>query len=77
VGQRVAAANKVAYDGQTPEFVFQERQQLADVVTPLTQAVRGPSGALKAEVARGKRQVSDRTGAAGGAGLRESSGPGG
>jgi len=49
VGQPVAAANKVAYDGQTPEFVFQERQQLPDVVTPLTQAVRGPSGALKAE----------------------------
>ena len=55
MGQRVAAANKVAYDGQTPEFVFQERQQLADVVTPLTQAVGGPSGALKAEVAKEAR----------------------
>jgi len=55
VGQRVSAANKAAHDGQTPEFVYQERQQLADVVTQLTQAVRGPSGALKAEVAREAR----------------------
>ena len=55
VGQRVAAANKAAHDGQTPEFVYQERQQLADVVTQLTQAVRGPSGAARAEVAREAR----------------------